>query len=150
MSYGTPLPSVRTKTISSPAPNGMGTGLFASLDIRTGEDILKISSPFVAVLDTPRLTDTCSGCFGKRQAIADQSVDLKACTGCQVVKYCDKVGALLPLIIPFTKSAGVDIFFFFARPVKPKTGNPCTLLSVRSFRNSHLEFFPTTPGRCSG
>ena len=121
MSYETPLPSVRTKTISSPVPNGMGTGLFASLDIRTGEDILKISSPFVAVLDTPRLTDTCSGCFGKRQAIADQSVDLKACTGCQVVKYCDKVGTVLP----FTKSAGVDVVS--ARPVKPETGNPCTL-----------------------
>lgn len=71
----------------------MGTGLFASSDIHTGEDVLKISSPFVTVLDTPRLDDTCSGCFGKAQAIADQSAELKACTGCQVVKYCDKVGA---------------------------------------------------------
>lgn len=89
MSIETHLPSVHTNTTSGPAPNGMGTGLFASSDIRTGEDVVKISSPFVAVLDTPRLEDTCSGCFGKKQLVSDQ-VDLKACTGCQVVKYCDK------------------------------------------------------------
>ena len=89
MSIETHLPSVQTNTISGPAPNGMGTGLFASSDIRTGEDVVKVSSPFVAVLDTPRLEDTCSGCFGKRQVFSDV-MDLKACTGCQVVKYCDK------------------------------------------------------------
>lgn len=86
----TSLPSVHTKTTPGPAGNGMGTGLFASSDLGTGEDILRISVPFVAVLDTPRLEDTCSGCFGRRQSVADQ-VDLKACTRCQVVKYCDRV-----------------------------------------------------------
>lgn len=96
MSAESHLPSVHTKTTPSPAPNGLGTGLFASSDIHTGEDILRISSPFVAVLDTPRLSDTCSGCFGKRQLNADaDQADLKACTGCQVVKYCDRV-SLMP------------------------------------------------------
>lgn len=93
MSPETPLPSVHTNATPGPAGNGMGTGLFASSDISTGEDVLRISSPFVAVLDTPRLEDTCSGCFGKRHMVADQ-VDLKACTGCQVVKYCDKVSII--------------------------------------------------------
>jgi len=91
MSAETPLPSVHTRTVPGLAPNGLGTGLFASENIRTGEDVLRISAPFVAVLDTPRLSDTCSGCFGKRQLYAGADLDLRACTGCQVVKYCDRV-----------------------------------------------------------
>lgn len=67
----------------------MGTGLFASSDIATGQDVLYIKVPFVAVLDTARLEDTCSGCFGKKQFENDQ-IELKGCTGCQVVRYCDK------------------------------------------------------------
>lgn len=91
MSAESPLPSVHTRTTPGPAPNGLGNGLFASDDIRTGEDVLRISVPFVAVLDTPRLSDTCSGCFGKRQLNVGADLDLRACTGCQVVKYCDRV-----------------------------------------------------------
>lgn len=85
--------SFQTKTAPGSAPNGLGRGLFASSDFRPGDDILHIQSPYVAVLDTPRLADTCSGCFGKRQleANADNKAVLKACTGCQVVKYCDTV-----------------------------------------------------------
>jgi hypothetical protein len=67
----------------------MGNGLFATSDIKVGEDVLHAKVPFVAVLDTSRLEDTCSGCFGKRQM--ENSAELKACTGCRVVKYCDRV-----------------------------------------------------------
>ncbi|OJJ31158.1 hypothetical protein ASPWEDRAFT_176257 [Aspergillus wentii DTO 134E9] len=88
MSLENPLPSVHTKTTPGPAPNGLGTGIFASADIGSGQDVLNVQSPFVAVLDTPRLEDTCSGCFGKRHL--EVPVDLKACTGCQVTKYCDR------------------------------------------------------------
>lgn len=91
MSLETPLPGVQTKATSA-ATDGMGRGLFASSDISTGEDVVKISSSFVAVLNTPHLDDTCSGCLGKRHAFKDKPLNLKACTGCQVVKYCDKVG----------------------------------------------------------
>ena len=89
MSSQIPLPSVTTKTVPGPAPNGMGNGLFATENIKVGEDVMHAKSPFVAVLDKPRLDDTCSGCFGRRQMEGDAF--LKACTGCRVVKYCDRV-----------------------------------------------------------
>ncbi|KAJ5233062.1 hypothetical protein N7468_006018 [Penicillium chermesinum] len=81
-------PSVTTKTVPRPAPDGMGNGLFATEAIKVGEDVLHAMTPFVAVLDSPRLDDTCAACFGKRQM--EGTVDLKACTGCRVVKYCDR------------------------------------------------------------
>jgi SET and MYND domain-containing protein len=89
MSSSSPLPSMTTKTAPGPAPNGMGNGLFATTDIKVGEDVVRAKVPFVAVLDTPRLDDTCAACFGKRQMEA--GTELKACTGCRVVKYCDRV-----------------------------------------------------------
>ncbi|PYH89663.1 SET and MYND domain protein [Aspergillus ellipticus CBS 707.79] len=79
-----------TKTTPAPAPDGLGRGLFASTDIATGENVLHIPTPFVAVLDKPRLEDTCSGCFGKRHLGNDENT-LKGCRGCHVVKYCDKI-----------------------------------------------------------
>ncbi|KAL4871940.1 hypothetical protein BDV12DRAFT_183489 [Aspergillus spectabilis] len=87
-----PQSSLQTKTTPGPAPNGQGRGLFAKTDLRTGDAILHIQDPFVAVLDTKRLEDTCSGCFGQRQLAAgpDDEIVLKACTGCRVVRYCDK------------------------------------------------------------
>ncbi|KNG85894.1 SET and MYND domain protein [Aspergillus nomiae NRRL 13137] len=88
MSLETLLPSVHTKATPGPAPGGLGRGLFASNTIKIGEDVLHITSPFVAVLDTPRLSDTCSGCFGNKPVHHGGS--LKNCTGCKVVKYCDK------------------------------------------------------------
>lgn len=90
-----PLPFVNTKTIARPAGDGMGHGLFALTDIEMGQEVLSIQKPFVAVLDTPRLQDTCSGCFGtkpQQQQTPEEAVKLKSCTRCQVVRYCDKVG----------------------------------------------------------
>ncbi|KAL4956153.1 hypothetical protein BDW69DRAFT_192654 [Aspergillus filifer] len=78
---------------ATPAPvRGSGRGLFATIDLATCDEILHIQSPFVAVLDTARLDDTCSGCFGRRQLAAgpEEQIVPRACTGCQVVKYCDK------------------------------------------------------------
>ncbi|KAL4783982.1 hypothetical protein BJX76DRAFT_357430 [Aspergillus varians] len=92
MSDSAPTSSVQSKATPGPAPNGQGRGLFASTDLRTGDDILHIKSPFVAVLETQRLDDTCSGCFGKRLLESDpeSKIVLRACAGCQVIKYCDK------------------------------------------------------------
>lgn len=84
-----PLSSVHTRATPGPAPGGLGRGLFASTTIKVGEDVLNITSPFVAVLDTPRLSDTCSGCLGSGPL--HHSGPLKNCTGCKVVKYCDRV-----------------------------------------------------------
>lgn len=92
MASRTALPSVTTKTVPRPAPNGMGNGLFATTDMNPGDTVLHIEAPFVAILDSPRLEDTCAGCFGKRQV--ETGSELKACTGCRVVKYCDRVSRL--------------------------------------------------------
>lgn len=73
--------------------DNMGNGLFATKDINVGEDVLKTNRPFVAVLDTPKLEDTCSGCFGKKQFF-DGAKPPKACTGCKVVRYCDRVSSI--------------------------------------------------------
>ncbi|PWY73707.1 SET and MYND domain protein [Aspergillus heteromorphus CBS 117.55] len=78
-----------SKTTPAPASDGLGRGLFASTDLAIGETVLHISTPFVAVLDKPRLEDTCSGCLGKRH-LGSYENTLKACRGCHVVKYCDK------------------------------------------------------------
>ncbi|GKZ75620.1 hypothetical protein AnigIFM56816_000277 [Aspergillus niger] len=48
-----------TKTTPQPAPGGLGRGLFASTDIAVGEEVLHIPVPFVAVLDTEHLGETC-------------------------------------------------------------------------------------------
>lgn len=92
MSSQDSLPLVATKTETRLTPNGMGNGLFATADIKIGEDVLHGKVPFVAVLDSPRLEDTCSGCFGKKQM--EGGAELKACTGCRVVKYCDRVSLI--------------------------------------------------------
>ncbi|EER28629.1 hypothetical protein D8B26_001100 [Coccidioides posadasii str. Silveira] len=74
-------------------PNA-GTGLFATTRILIGQPILELDT-WLAVLDTARLADTCSNCFGGK-TLRDREVDgapqvpLKLCTGCRTVRYCSK------------------------------------------------------------
>lgn len=90
---------IRAKTTAGPAPEGMGTGLFASTNIQANEDVIYSKSPLVAVVETAHLADTCSWCFGRRQLLAEadgiagdqHGIELKRCVGCRAVKYCDKV-----------------------------------------------------------
>ncbi len=81
--------------VPKPAPNA-GTGLFATTVIKRGMNVCYLPTSLVAVLDTPRLADTCSSCFGAKsyqtQEIAmKDGAHLKTCSGCHVVKYCDEV-----------------------------------------------------------
>lgn len=133
--------SVTTKTVSRPAPDGMGNGLFATEALKVGEDVLHAKTPFVAVLDSPRLDDTCSGCFGRKQM--EGNAELKACTGCRVVKYCDRVSPLstkrelfiLGFDIGFSSqvescqnfTASTDVFY---RPANLRIGNSCIQKNV--------------------
>ncbi|KAF7115663.1 hypothetical protein CNMCM5793_002903 [Aspergillus hiratsukae] len=87
--FENPIPSVYTRGYPAPSP-GAGTGIFAAVDIPVGGTVMLIQRPFVAVLDTERLPDTCSGCLGQHHCSRDVNVELKACTGCRVVKYCNK------------------------------------------------------------
>jgi hypothetical protein len=88
--FENPIPSVYTRGYPAPSP-GAGTGIFATVDLPVGGTVMLIQRPFVAVLDTERLADTCSGCLGQHHCSRDVNVELKACTGCRVVKYCNKV-----------------------------------------------------------
>jgi SET and MYND domain-containing protein len=81
--------------VPKPTPNA-GTGLFAATTIYSGMNVCSFPTSLVAVLDTARLADTCSNCLGAksyeaREIATKNEVHLKTCSGCHVVKYCDKV-----------------------------------------------------------
>ena len=74
-------------------------------DIAAGEEILRVLGP-LAALDSGHLQDACSNCYlwisGNNHGSQDgdpgpQKVELKACLGCKVVKYCSKVREFLAL-----------------------------------------------------
>lgn len=109
MSTALPIsPSVQTKTAPAAVGSGMGNGLVASTDIQVGENVVYAKTPFVAVLDGERLGDICSGCFGKKQKGDKFNVykrgdgkyqhQLKACKGCNVAKYCDRVSRCISCV----------------------------------------------------
>ncbi|OQD81784.1 hypothetical protein PENANT_c025G02281 [Penicillium antarcticum] len=127
------LPSVETRTVPRQAPNGMGNGLFATTDIKPGEDVLHVKTPFVAVLDTPRLEDTCAGCFGKRQM--ETGNELKACTGCRVVKYCDR--ACQSKDWKFAHSLECPIFKNLKPMILPNNARALLRIVLRTSKNKY-------------
>jgi hypothetical protein len=60
-----------------------GNGLAATQDIPSGSLILQIRSPFILVLETPKVDSFCSHCF-----LPLQDGTRKRCTACKVVRYC--------------------------------------------------------------
>ncbi|KAL3457365.1 SET and MYND domain protein [Aspergillus heterothallicus] len=113
----------------------LNRGLFATIDFDIGGDILHIEKPFLAVLDTDRLTDTCAGCFGAKHLEKVTDVKLRACSACQVPKYCDKTcqvkdwnlghrlecsifKALKPRILPINARAILRILLRMSATVK--------------------------------
>ncbi|KAH0545069.1 hypothetical protein FGG08_000840 [Glutinoglossum americanum] len=98
----------------APSPTYGGVGLFASTPIQPGSLILSLEEPLLAIPDVAYLEQTCSGCFcwvpdsGAAEYNVQQWLtsghsaepkSLKTCTGCKVVRYCDKhssAGALKP------------------------------------------------------
>jgi hypothetical protein len=75
-----------------------GNGLFATRQIKLNNTVLSVGQPLMLALDTPRLNDTCYCCHLFMEKSAQMKRDgkikaktLKACTGCTVVRYCDKV-----------------------------------------------------------
>lgn len=75
-----------------------GNGLFARTAVPAGEEIIRVGRPLVAALDSPQLRTTCANCFvsaysqSQDEGAARGEGTLKACLGCQVVRYCSKVG----------------------------------------------------------
>lgn len=60
-----------------------GNGLAASKLIPAGTPIIKISSPYLILLERAHLESTCSWCFSQTP-----SNILKRCTSCKAVYYC--------------------------------------------------------------
>ncbi|TVY18552.1 SET domain and MYND-type zinc finger protein 6 [Lachnellula arida] len=71
-----------TKTVKDPV---LGNGLAASKDLSAGSPIIKISSPFLIVVEKDALEKVCSYCLIES---GPSSSSLKKCTGCKVVRYC--------------------------------------------------------------
>jgi MYND finger len=63
--------------------SNIGNGLAATQDIPAGSLILQIRSPFILVLETPKIERFCSRCF-----LPLQDGTRKRCTACKVVRYC--------------------------------------------------------------
>ncbi|TVY75703.1 SET domain and MYND-type zinc finger protein, partial [Lachnellula suecica] len=61
----------------------LGNGLAASKDLNAGEPIVKISEPFLIVVEKDALEKVCSYCL-----VESDISSLKRCTGCKVVRYC--------------------------------------------------------------
>ncbi|GAB7338519.1 hypothetical protein MBLNU457_5269t2 [Dothideomycetes sp. NU457] len=79
---------------AQPTPSPVaGNGLFANRSIGAGEAIVALRRPMVAVLDYPRLSDTCSNCFLQAHDndwFAGEPIVISACAGCKAVRYCSK------------------------------------------------------------
>lgn len=93
---------IEKSNVTSKPTAESGNGLFATKQIKLENSILSVDRPLMLALDTPRLKDTCYHCLmfmeksGElKRADQSQAKTLKACAGCSVVRYCDKVCAYL-------------------------------------------------------
>lgn len=71
-----------------------GNGLFASGDIPPGQLVLSLARPLISVVDIKHLADTCSNCFATSASPIGRDegeFEVRACTGCKVLRYCGKV-----------------------------------------------------------
>ena len=104
-----------------------GFGLFTSEEIPAGQLIFAVERPLIVELDSARLTDTCGWCLKNVQDGAGEAVNLKACTGCKVLRYCSKVGVWTSRFS--SRSSVVAIFL-----VLTFIAFMCTKLSMVVFR----------------
>ena len=88
---------VRDHNVIRTKISGQGNGLVAARDISPPNQLLFVRQPLMVALDNARLQDTCYQCL--RPSVSEQShflprgsedLNLKACTGCQIVKFCDR------------------------------------------------------------
>lgn len=78
-----------------------GNGVFASQDLSPGRVIIEKLRPLVAVLDQPRVLDTCSNCFVFEPGVTTNSsavvnsIHTLACSGCKTLRYCSQVCSVI-------------------------------------------------------
>ncbi|KAK4540805.1 hypothetical protein LTR36_008882 [Oleoguttula mirabilis] len=88
---------IRPSTIT-----GAGDGIFAKKTFAPGDIILSLARPLVTELDKGRLDDTCAWCCSRaatdpherassrKMGLPAGFTEVKACTGCNTIKYCSK------------------------------------------------------------
>ena len=90
---------IRDRNIAKKKLEGVlvrGNGLVATRDVRARGQLLFVRQPSTLALDNKRLQDTCYQCL--RSSVpsfhslsqASEFLDVKACIGCQSVRFCDR------------------------------------------------------------
>lgn len=72
-----------------------GTGLFTSKSLGPGDLVFQDTRPLGCVLDTPLLEHRCTWCLTGQSSMhmgAQKHINLKKCSGCRVVRFCNQVG----------------------------------------------------------
>ena len=89
------LANSRVRIDESNASIPLGRGLVATQDVPAGNLLLRLH-PLISVLDDVLLDNACSTCFAPSKMVDDISGrELFKCTGCNLIRYCSKVGPFL-------------------------------------------------------
>ena len=72
-----------------------GSSVLAARDITAKSQLMLVDHPLLIALDTPQLATNCYSCFKTPKElprdIQGQAPSLQRCSGCKVVRFCDKV-----------------------------------------------------------
>jgi hypothetical protein len=90
---------VEEQSVYKKSSPGRGNGLFAADDLRVKSQVIFVARPLLMVLDTAQLKSHCDYCFNSpsdNSILPDAGrIDmLKRCTGCSVLRFCDRVGMI--------------------------------------------------------
>jgi len=83
-------------TIDVKEIDGQGQGLFATKDLSTHDTVCSLGHPIMMAIDTEALPTTCYSCLtvsSPARLLPRSGIEphaLKVCTGCQVVRFCNK------------------------------------------------------------
>ncbi|KAK4948002.1 hypothetical protein LTR10_013055 [Elasticomyces elasticus] len=75
---------------------GRGNATFSSKDVKAKSQLMFVAKPLIVALETAKLSTTCYSCLqstgesGSPFADLDHARNLKRCSGCKVVKFCDQ------------------------------------------------------------
>ncbi|OAP56386.1 hypothetical protein AYL99_09565 [Fonsecaea erecta] len=118
---------IRTADVYTKQVADRGNGIFAAHDIAPRSEVIFVARPLMVALSTSELQNRCYYCYSSPGDLdyspeAANNQALKACSGCKVVKFCDKrcqarawseyhrlecklYGRLQPKILPTTARA---------------------------------------------
>src|SRR5258705_346531 len=86
---------VDDESLYTKASAGKGNGVFAKQDTPARAQVMLVARPLIATLETLQLHETCYTCLRNTGDLAgspnsERKSNLKTCSGCKVVKFCDK------------------------------------------------------------